>query len=312
MGDTDKPIVTGEDLVQGLPEISNIANVITTSFRQIASSSLSIDDIVELSREIVSAIDSGVDGIVITQGTDTIEETAYLLDLLIEPKVPIVVTGAMRNPNLRGADGPANLLASILVAASGVTKGIGVVVVFNDEIHCSRFVRKAHTQNVAAFQSECGPIGWIAEGIPYLAMRPNNELNRSFKIETEEVPIALYTVSLGDDGRLLTKTKDLGFKGIVIEGLGGGHVPTSMVETLADLAQEIPVILASRTGSGEVLTQTYRGYPGSETSLLSKGLISSGWLDGRKSRVLLSLLLMSGKTHQEIFEYYKHLSKPIL
>ncbi|WP_257350689.1 asparaginase [Pseudalkalibacillus decolorationis] len=308
-GDSDKPIINGEDLVQGLPEIATIANVTTTSFLQAASSSLTIDDIVVLSSEIIQMIDKGIDGVVVTQGTDTIEETAFILDLLVNRDVPIVITGAMRNPILRGADGPANLLAAIQVVVSGVTKGIGAVVVFNDEIHSAKFVRKTHTQSVAAFQSVCGPIGWMTENVPRLVMTPERKSYSSFQIIREDAPVALYTVSLGDDGRLLPKIIETGYRGLVLEALGGGHVPSSMVEPLNDLAREIPVILASRTGSGEMLTKTYKGYPGSETSLLNKGLISAGWLDGRKSRILLTLLLMSGTSYERIREYFKCFSK---
>jgi L-asparaginase len=117
--------------------------------------------------------------------------------------------------------------------------------------------------------------------------------------ETQDLPVALYTVGLGDDGRLLEKVEQLGYEGLVIEALGGGHVPSHMAEHLGSLATKMPVVLASRTGGGEVLRNTY-GFPGSETDLLGRGLISAGMLDGPKARLYLSLLLRSGAEKQEM------------
>lgn len=305
-------ITTGKELIQGIPEIGNVAEVTTISFRQVASSSLTIDDIVSLAKEMNKVINSGSDGIVVTQGTDTIEETSFILDLLVDRKVPIVVTGAMRNPSLHGADGPANLLAAVNVATSNVTKEIGTVVVFNDEIHDARFVRKTHTQNVAAFQSNYGAIGYVAETIPHLVVKSKHKNFLSAKhLVNDDSSVALYTVSLGDDGKLLTKIMELRYEGLVVEALGGGHVPTNMVEPLKELANNIPVILSSRIGSGNILTNTYRGYPGSETSLLGKGLIAAEWLDGRKSRILLYLLLQSGENYKDVKKLFRDYLKSL-
>jgi L-asparaginase len=294
------PTLTGEALVEDVPEIAEIAEVSAESFRQVPGSELTLDDLIELSKEIKNRIDEGVSGVVVTQGTDTIEETSFVLDLLTNEDAPIVVTGAMRNPTLPGADGPANLLSSIQVAVSEVARGLGTVVVLNDEIHAARFVQKTHTSNPASFCSPlAGPIGWISEGTPRVATRPITRHHVSLPEGTRDLPVTLYTVSLGDDGRLLTAIGQSGYEGLVIEALGGGHVPSAMVESLEFLAGEMPVVLASRTGGGEVLRNTY-GFPGSETDLLERGLISGGMLDGPKARLFLSLLLRSGASKGEI------------
>jgi L-asparaginase len=295
-----EPTLTGEALVSDVPEIAEVAEVSAASFRQAASGELTVDDLVELASEISDHIDEGARGAVVTQGTDTIEETAFVLDLLVDRDAPVVVTGAMRNPTLPGAEGPANLLASIQVAASDVAHHLGAVVVLNDEIHAARFVRKTHTSNPATFRSDpVGPVGWISEGIPRVVLRPVGQHKISVSEDAQDRPVALHTFTLGDDGRLLPEIERQGYAGLVVEGLGGGHVPSITVEALEDLAGKMPVVLASRTGSGEVLRSTY-GFPGSEVDLLERGLIYAGPLDGPKARLLLTLLLRSGATREKI------------
>ena len=132
-----EPTLTGEALVADVPEISEVAEVSAGAFRQAASGELTLDDLIELAAEISRRVDAGAAGAVVTQGTDTIEETAFTLDLLVDRDAPVVVTGAMRNPTLPGADGPANLLAAVRVAASDAARGLGALVVLNDEVHAA-------------------------------------------------------------------------------------------------------------------------------------------------------------------------------
>ncbi len=300
-----EPTLTGEALVSDVPQIAEVAEVSAVSFRQAASGELTVNDLVELASEIESSVDEGASGAVVTQGTDTIEETAFVLDLLVDCAAPVVVTGAMRNPTLPGADGPANLLASIQVAASEVARGLGAVVVLNDEIHAARFARKTHTSNPATFRSDpVGPVGWVSEDVPRVVLRPVGRHKISLSEDARDRPVALHTVTLGDDGRLLPAIEELGYAGLVVEALGGGHVPSVMVEKLEDLAEKMPVILASRTGGGEVLRETY-GFAGSEMDLLERGLVHAGPLDGPKARLLLALLLGSGMTKGEIRDYFE-------
>lgn len=295
-----EPTLTGEALVSDVPEIAEVAEVSAVSFRQAASGELVVEDLVELAAEIAGRIDGGEAGAVVTQGTDTIEESSFVLDLLVDRDAPVVVTGAMRNPTLPGADGPANLLAAIQVAASNAARGLGAVVVLNDEIHAARFVRKTHTSNPATFRSDpVGPLGWISEGRARVVLRPVGKHKVAMSGEAQDRPVALHVVTLGDDGRLLSTIEEHGYAGLVVEALGGGHVPSVMVGALEGLAGKMPVVLASRTGGGEVLSLTY-GFPGSEMDLLERGLIHAGSLDGRKARLLLTLLLRSGASREEI------------
>ncbi len=299
-----EPTLTGEALVADVPEISEVAEVSADAFRQAASGELTLDDLIELAAEITRRVDAGAAGAVVTQGTDTIEETAFTLDLLVDRDAPVVVTGAMRNPTLPGADGPANLLAAVRVAASEAARGLGALVVLNDEVHAARYARKTHTQSPATFRSSLtGPLGWISEGKVRIANRLTSRHLVTLPEDTSDKPVALLTAALGDDGRLLGRVRELGYAGLVVEAFGGGHVPSVMVEELAALTGEMPVVLASRTGSGEVLRSTY-GFPGSETDLLERGLIPAGMLDGPKARLLLSLLLRSGAGQEEVREQF--------
>ncbi|HEY9370712.1 asparaginase [Streptomyces sp.] len=273
-------------------EVVGGADVDLRDFRRLPSSSLSLADLHALAEEVRATVAAG-SGVVVVQGTDTLEETAFLLDLLCETKEPIAVTGAMRRPDLPGADGPANLAAAIAVAGDPRCRGLGVVVVLADEIHAARHVRKTHTTSVATFASPgAGPLGHVVEGVPRILLRPAATTTTHPLSLDPDVRVALLTLSLGDRGELLDAVDDR-FDGLVVAAFGAGHVPTWLVEPLEALAARIPVVLASRTGAGATLSHTYRG-PGSEYDVLHRGLVPAGPLDPVKARLLLTALLSSG------------------
>jgi L-asparaginase len=256
-----------------------------------SSANISFADLVDVANAIQEAFSDGVDGVVVTQGTDNIEEASFAIDLLVSDERPVVVTGAMRNPSLAGADGPANIRAAVAVAASPHARDLGTLVVMNDEIHAARFVRKTHLSSLSAFTSpECGPLGVVVEGRVHFHTRVEALL--SIRPLGDVAPVALVRCALGDDGRLVSALPALGYRGLVLEGFGGGHVPATMVGRLVDLAAVMPVVLASRAGAGVVLEATY-GFAGSEVDLLTRGLWSAGALDGLKARVALALVLAS-------------------
>jgi L-asparaginase len=142
-------------------------------------------------------------------------------------------------------------------------------------------------------------LGWDTEGEVRVVWRPTTRRRLKIVRDGMSAPVALLTVALEDDGRLARAVGDLGYAGVVVEAMGGGRVPTTMVGPLASLARRMPVVLASRAGNGEVLRHTY-GSQGAEIDLLNRGLISAGPLDGLKARLLLSLLLRGGATNEEI------------
>lgn len=288
------PTLTGELLVAAVPALAKVAEVSASTFRQMPGAHLGFADLEALAEALAADANGGKsDGFVITQGTDTIEETAFALDRLLDLKQPVIVTGAMRNPTLAGADGPANILAAVAVAASRAARGQGVLVVLNDEIHAARFVRKVHSTSPAAFASpSAGPLGWVSEGHPHLVAGVRKVAPLAMRSPTD-APVALIRLALGDDGRLIDAAREAGYRGLVVEGMGGGHATPAMADALERAAAAMPVVLVSRTGAGAALTRTY-GFTGGEIDLQKRGILTAGWLDGLKARILLTLALRHG------------------
>jgi L-asparaginase len=302
------PSLGADDLVAAVPGLGELGvDIKADTLRSLPSPSLGFADLVALSDRVHAEIAGGATGVVITHGTDTIEETAFFLDLTVGAETPVVLTGAMRHPEAAGADGPANLYAAVRVATAPAARGLGVLVVMADEVHGARFVRKTHTFSTGAFVSPgFGPLGIVVEGDPRIRGAARVGLTLPADPRIAELRVGLVTVAIGDDGELLRLAGDA-FDGLVIAGLGAGHVPAAMVPLVAEYAAGVPVVLSSRTGAGSVLRQTY-GYPGSERDLLERGLIQSGFLDPAKARVLLQLLLASDASRSgiaEAFERYR-------
>ncbi len=291
---------SAEMLIAAVPALADIAEIEAHSFRQLPSPDITLDDLSALAHEINARLDDGVHGIVVTQGTDTLEESAFVIDRLVQKDAPVVFTGAMRNPTMAGPDGPANLFHAFLVALDQQVCGIGTLVVMNDEIHAARYVQKLHTTNPAAFHSNpAGAIGWIIEKRVRIVTRPAGRYPVALPAAPKPVRVARLTVGLNEDDALVDLAVQAGYQGIVIDATGGGHVPKAMVEALGQAAQRIPVVYASRTRHGDTMQATY-DFPGAETDLLARGLIPAGWLDGIKSRLLLLLLLRAGAGDEEI------------
>lgn len=295
--------LTGADLTAAVPDLGGLPVPLEIQdVEAVPSANLTLAKMLDVVDAASKAISNGATGVVVTQGSDTLEETAFLVDQVWPHSQPFVLTGAMRNPTLAGSDGPANLLAAARVACSPAARDLGALVVFNDEIHAARWVRKTHSTSTATFASpNSGPIGQLVEGQVRILTRPARQDGVPGQAEAADLDaakVALYTVTLDDDGLLLQGLADT-HQGLVVAGYGVGHVPSALAPVLGELAERIPVVLTSRTGGGSILRSTYSSV-GSESDLLGRGLIDGGFLDPYKARVLLKLLLATGEGQDDI------------
>jgi L-asparaginase len=302
------PRLSAQQLVAAVPGLAEVAQIRAETLLQLPSPSLKIAHVLDSLAWAERMIAAGTDGIVLTQGTDTLEETAFLLDLLWTHPQPLIVTGAMRTPLVAGADGPANILAAVACAANDASRGRGVTVVMNNTIHEARWVRKANTMSVETFESPVlGPAGMVLEGTPQYFRPASKRYAQPFAKPDRSVRVALIESCLDEDGALLDAAVQAGYHGIVMSGYGAGHTSQDEANRIEALASRLPIVIASRTGSGSTAQRTY-GFPGSEIDLARRGALLSGWLNPRKARLLLWLLLATGATREACataFEFWK-------
>jgi L-asparaginase len=313
IGEGVVPSLTAQDLIQKLPEkLLEEVNIKAIHFKAVPSLGLTFTDLIKIGNEILFYFDNeGFDGAVIAQGTDSMEETSFFFHSTIARNQPIVVTGAMRNPTLLGSDSLMNLYHAILVASNEKAKGLGTLVVMNERIHLAPFVQKLHSYALDAFKSPLlGPIGFISEDEVHILLKPINErfvmpLENLVKY-SKEPKVALHVATLNDYEELLKSYIQNNFDGLVIEGGGGGHIRPELSDLVINIASRIPVVLCSRTRIGKILKRTY-SFKGGEIELLRGGLISGGYLNSLKARVLLYILIKSNMNKEEIkkiFEKY--------
>lgn len=299
------PSLTGADLAAAVPALADAADIVVATPFLVPGASLTFPQLAEVRALAATAVGEGAAGVVLVQGTDTIDETSFLLDLGWTADAPLVVTGAMRGAGAPGADGHANLLAATLAAAAPAARGQGVLVVLNDEIHAARLVEKTHTDLPSAFASPgFGPLGHVIEGEVRLPLALKRRTALPVGPTDGDLPsVAIAKAVLGDDGRLIRAVPDLGYRGLVLEAMGAGHVPAALVAILEEVCGRIPVILATRVPGGPIFRQTY-GFPGSERDLLSKGLVPAGLLSAHKARLLLAVLLAGGADRAAIADAF--------
>ncbi|HLU01364.1 MAG TPA: asparaginase [Advenella sp.] len=282
-----------EELAQSVPGLAQAATLNLHTLARIASGSIRFQHLFDTLAWAAQQIDQGAQGVVITQGTDTLEESAFLLDLFWDRHQPLVLMGAMRNPQMPGADGSANLLAAVQVAADRHSCDRGVLVVMNDDIHEARRVRKMHTTHVEAFVSPVfGPVGVVQEGrVRYLRDTP--AMPRLPTPPAHADKVLLLEHSLDDDPGIVSYALDAGYAGIVVAGFGSGHASEWLRDALVAAAVQVPVIMCSRTGAGSTTAGVY-GYKGAEIDLQQHGVLMGGWLCPRKARLLLGAAIWNG------------------
>jgi L-asparaginase len=228
-------------------------------------------------------------GVVVTHGTDTLEETAMLCDLMHAAQAPIVFTGAIRPGSAYGADGPANLRDAVAVAGAHAAEGLGCVVVFGGEIHAARGARKVDSAGPSAFGTPGGgAIGRVVEGRIALRARPVRPAS-PLAPERLDFRVPVVVATLGDDLALLDAPAD----GIVLAAFGGGHLSVAGLRRLREVAQRLPVVLAVRPERGALLSSTY-GFEGAEGDLRATGAIPAGALSAQAARMKLLACLGAG------------------
>ncbi len=276
-------------------EIDNIqqfANITEVEAFNLPSPHITPERMLEL-EELISNLmkNNSYDGIVITHGTDTLEETAYFLELSTNFNIPIVLTGAMRSSNEIGSDGVYNLMSAVRVAAADAANGKGVLVVLNDEIHTATNVTKTHSSSVSTFQSpQYGPIGIVTKSAIHFHHAP---LSRTYlPVESISKKVAMFKIYAGMESDLLVSISTLGYDGVVLEGLGQGNVPPDLVVGIRRLLSEgLPVILVSRCFNG--IAQDIYAYEGGGKMLKDMGVRFEHGLSGQKARLKLLLELCS-------------------
>jgi len=276
-------------------EIDNIkqfANIIEVEAFNLPSPHITPERMLEL-EELISRLtkNDSFDGIVITHGTDTLEETAYFLELSTNFNFPIVLTGAMRSSNEIGSDGVYNLMSAVRVAAADDANDKGVLVVLNDEIHTATNVTKTHSSSVSTFQSpQYGPIGIVTKSAIHFHHAP---LSRTYlPVGSINKKVAMFKIYAGMESDLLVSISSLGYDGVVLEGLGQGNVPPDLVVGIRRLLSEgLPVILVSRCFNG--IAQDIYAYEGGGKMLKDMGVRFEHGLSGQKARLKLLLELCS-------------------
>ncbi len=298
------PSLSGEEIIAMVTGIEKYANIESYNFSNVPSPFVTPDDMMKLSKYVKDLLDrDDISGVVVTHGTDSLEETAYLLDLTIKNNKPVIVTGAMRSSSELGYDGPANLSAAICTAISTEACGKGVLVCLNGELNSASEVTKANSMSLSAFRSPgFGPLG-IVDNNQVIFYRDN--LTRHH-IDTEivEAKVSLIKCVSGIDSRFIDFCIDQGDKGIVIEGMGRGNVPPKMIDGIKRaLDKGIVVVLVSRCFEGRVL-DTY-GYTGGGKQLRNMGVIFGDNLPGQKARIKLMLSLGITSNVKEIKEIFE-------
>lgn len=298
----ETPRLNAQRLLESIPDAEKIAEVEGRDVRAKPSSALMLDDIAALLTETEKALKES-DGVVITHGTDTMEEMAFALSLLVDTDKPIIITGAMRRPGLPGADGPANLTSALRVATSKTSLGKGVLVVMNDEIHAAAFVQKSHSFLPSAFTS-LGPLGYVAEDRVRFLLQPASKLPK-LSIGKKYPVVPLLETGLMFENKIIALFAAC--DGLVLNATGVGHIAAHTVDDLAKIAATQPVLFASRTGHGETFQASYT-YGGGEIDLIRRGLIPTGFLNGRQARIALILLLSAGADMNTTKSYFRNLS----
>ena len=294
---------TAEDLIAAVPALHEIATIRAHEHTNINSPRIDTQTVFKLRdtlRHLLSRDD--VAGAVVTHGTATLEETAYLLDLTLGLEKPVIVTGSQRDFDEPDSDGPRNLLYAVMLACDPLSAGRGVLVTAGGEIHSARDAVKAHTYSINAFTSrDGGRIGMVSkEGVIYFS-RPERRLH--LDVNHVKTNVQFVVMTQGSNDLLLRACIQGKVDGIVVDCVGAGNMNMPFYEAVCDaLKAGIPVVISSRHLAGP--PHPSKGYPGSFRSVVEKGAISAGYLSGIKARILLMVALAYTQSRSELADIF--------
>ncbi|HZW40360.1 MAG TPA: asparaginase [Ignavibacteriaceae bacterium] len=298
------PRYSGSELMDKIPGAKNLADVTTYDFGMFPGPHMTPELMLKLSLKIQELIAQDTyKGVIVTHGTDTLEETAYLLDLTIKTEIPIVVIGSMRNSSEPDWDGPRNLLDAMYICLNDNSRNLGVLVCMNGEINAASEVTKAFTDEVDTFTSfDFGSLGFVQNGRVVLNRLPRKlEYIKTDKVNTN---VDLLSVYAGMNEKFFKFSADSKADGIIVEALGVGNVPPTAFEGIKYAVEKgIPVVLVSRCPAGETLD--IYSYPGAGKWLHKLGVIFSEYLNGPKARIKLMLILGVTDKIDEIRKYFE-------
>ncbi len=282
-GERAVPALDAAELVAEIPQLAAFSELRTETAMGVPGTHLSLAQALEVANRACAAAGQG-EGVVITTGTDTLEELAMLCALMYDGEAPIVLTGANRPGSHPGADGPANLLDAVVVAASGTSAGLGVVIVFGGEVHAAAAARKVDSTGPAAYGSPItGPVGRVVGQRVWLASRPVR--HPPLVIRRLEHRVAIVTSGLGDGGEVMAALT-AGWDGMVVVALGAGHLSSGALRELRAAARQIPVLITCRPERGSMLFDTY-GFEGAERDLRESGAVCVPFLSPQAARIAL-------------------------
>jgi L-asparaginase len=296
------PALNGDALVAAVPALAEVEDLIVESVCEVASSHLDGPDALRIAETAVRHANLGR-GVVVTHGTDTLEETAYLTDVMYGGDAPIVFTGAMRSADSPGADGPVNLAESVALASSDKAVGLGVVVVFAGRVHAARYVRKMDSTAAEPFGSpHGGPIGVILEGRVNIGTAP---IRRPPVTPTHlDLRVSIVPTWLGDDGALIRAAFRDGAHGLVVQTLGAGHLGPRALAAVREASASIPVVATTRPERGAILYETY-GFEGKEADVRELA-VAAGGLSAPAARMKLLACLGAGLDRDGIAAAFEH------
>jgi L-asparaginase len=296
--------VTIDAMVNAVPEVKNLANIKGEQISNVGSQDMSFEIMLKLAKRINELLATkDVDGVVITHGTDTMEETAYFLNLVVKSDKPVVLVGSMRPSTAISADGPLNLYNGIAVAADPKAKGHGVMLVMNDWIHSAQTLVKVSTTAVQTFMSPIrGLLGTVAYGVSEFYRLPHNKFGAQSEFSVDgvtslpRVDIIYGCTDMSPD--LIFASAEKGAKGIIIAGVGNGNMPKAALDACAAVAKKgVIVVRSSRVATGNVSRNV-------EVDDDKLGLIASYDLNPQKARILLSFALLKPRKMEDIQNLY--------